>query len=77
MHRRIVRKNSHFEATREANRATTRQFLEGTVLNILQWIRPGEARFTVEGEGAEIWVCEQATLNRFTDELSASRGASV
>jgi hypothetical protein len=72
----MVRKGGHFEATREANRVTTRRFLEGTVLNILQWTKPGQARFTVEGEGAEIWFCEQATFDEHTESVQRLGAAS-
>jgi hypothetical protein len=64
MNRRVVKET--FEVTREANPPKKRQLQPGHVLNILQWIRPEIARFTVEGEGAEVWVCERETIESLT-----------
>jgi hypothetical protein len=68
MIRRVVRHEYRFDAKREANGITNREFAGGAVLNILQWLRPGETRFTVEGEGAEVWVCDDGTIQTATIE---------
>jgi hypothetical protein len=67
MLRRVVSKNSRFEVMREANSSTTRDLLGGDVLNLLQPVRPGFARFTIEGEGADIWFCLQPVLETHTE----------
>jgi hypothetical protein len=72
MERRVVR--TQFDAIREANGVTTRQFRGGAVLNLLQWTRPDQARFTVEGEGAEIWFCPQSLLDKHTMRSEAAAG---
>jgi hypothetical protein len=66
MNRRIVLENRNLRATRERDGKLDRTLGSGAVLNILQWVRPGEARFTVEGEGAEIWTCEEAEIRAST-----------
>ena len=66
MNRRIVLNNRSLRAIRERDGKQDRTLHEGAVLNILQWVRPGEARFTVEGEGAEIWVCGEAEIQEAT-----------
>jgi hypothetical protein len=53
-------------AIRERDGKLSRTFDGGAVLNMLQWKRPGEARFTLEGEGAEIWVCEETAVEETT-----------
>jgi hypothetical protein len=72
MLRRVIGKTSQIDVTREANARTTRTLLGGSVLNILQSVRPGVARFTVEGEGAEIWFCDQALIDTHTLHVSAT-----
>lgn len=67
MHRRVVRSDFRFDAKREARTDTKRQITGGAVLNILQWVHPGETRFTVEGEGAEVWLCDDQTIDKGTD----------
>jgi hypothetical protein len=66
MNRKVVRDNCELSAIRERDGKHTRTLGSGAVLNILQWKQPGEARFTVEGEGAEIWVCEEAAVDEAT-----------
>jgi hypothetical protein len=67
MDRRIIKENHKFEAAREVNGSKNRRFEGRTVLNILQWVQPGIVRFTVEGEGAEIWSCPQAVVDENTE----------
>jgi hypothetical protein len=62
MNRRVVRDNCQLTVVRERDGKQNRTLGGGAVLNLLQWKQPGEARFTVEGEGAEIWVCEEAAV---------------
>jgi hypothetical protein len=66
MNRRIVLENRSLLAIRERDGKQDRTLESGAVLNILQWVRPGQARFTVEGEGAEIWVSEETELQETT-----------
>jgi hypothetical protein len=66
MNRRVVRDNRQLNALRERDGKHNRTLAEGAVLNMLQWVKPGQARFTVEGEGAEIWVCEEAAVQDAT-----------
>jgi hypothetical protein len=68
MTRRLVKETgAALEAARESNPKVKRQFQAGAVLNILQWTRPENVRFTVEGEGAEVWVCDRTLMERQTD----------
>jgi hypothetical protein len=76
MLRRLVIENRQFEATREANVRTKRIIAGGSLLNVLQWVRPGIARFTIEGEGADIWFCEQTVLDLNTVHASAASGVT-
>lgn len=62
MNRRVVREGCDIEAVLEARPVNSRSFSEGTVLNILQWVRPDTARFTIEGEGADVWYCRQEVI---------------
>jgi hypothetical protein len=62
MNRRIVLENRSLRAFRERDGKQDRTLGGGAVLNILQWVRPGTARFTVAGEGAEIWTCGEAEI---------------
>ena len=62
MNRRIVLENRTLSVTRERDGKLQRSLGQGAVLNMLQWVRRGEARFTIEGEGAEIWVCDEAEI---------------
>ena len=66
MNRRIVLENRSLRAKRERDGKQDRTLNGGAVLNILQWVRPGETRFTVEGEGAEIWVCDEGEAQETT-----------
>ena len=66
MNRRIVREACNLSAVRERDGKANRTLNGGAVLNLLQWVRPGEARFTVEGEGAEIWTCEESAVREAT-----------
>jgi hypothetical protein len=66
MNRRIVRDNCQLSAVRERDGKVNRTLGSGAVLNMLQWKQPGEARFTLEGEGAEIWVCEESAVHEAT-----------
>ena len=66
MNRRIVLENRNLRATRERDGKQDRTLGGGAVLNILQWVRPGEARFTIEGEGAEIWTCQESEIRAST-----------
>jgi hypothetical protein len=65
--RRVVRSASELEAFRETRPAVTRRFEQGTVLNVLQWVNPATARFTVEGEGIESWCCPQELFEQQTE----------
>ena len=71
MNRRIVK--YEFEAYREARPAVRRDFGSGAVLNILQWVKPETARFTVEGEGMEVWCCPQFLIDHKTESPEGSR----
>jgi len=54
MNRRVVKPDGDFDAYREVRPSVHRHFASGTVLNILQWVNPDTARFTIEGEGIEV-----------------------
>ncbi len=64
MNRRIVR--TPFRAARESNRAKEREVPQDCVVNLLQWVDREETRFTVEGEGAEVWCCPRQTFEEHT-----------
>ena len=66
MNRRIVMEDRNLHAVRERDGKQDRTFNGGAVVNLLQWVRPGEARFTVEGEGAEIWTCDESAVSEST-----------
>lgn len=66
MNRRVINPECDFEAFREAKPAVCRHFGPGTVLNVLQGVEPEIARFTIEGEGAEIWSCQQTVIDEQT-----------
>ena len=66
MNRRIVLQDRNLHAIRERDGKADRTLNGGAVLNILQWVRPGEARFTIEGEGAEIWTCQESEIHAST-----------
>jgi hypothetical protein len=66
MNRRIVLEDRSVRACRERDGKQDRTLGSGAVLNLLQWVRPGQARFTVEGEGAEIWTCEESQIDGST-----------
>ena len=67
MIRRLVRAESELEGFRETRPTVKRQFARGTVLNVLQWVNPAVSRFTVEGEGIEIWCCPQDAFEEHTE----------
>ena len=62
MNRRVIKHGCDVEATLEAQPVKSRAFSTGTVLNILQWVRTETARFTIEGEGADVWCCPQDVI---------------
>ncbi|HEX6972556.1 MAG TPA: hypothetical protein VF234_10080 [Limnochordia bacterium] len=66
MTRRIVLEDRQLRAIRERDGKENRTLAGGAVLNLLQWHRQGEARFTVEGEGAEIWTCDESDVHETT-----------
>lgn len=72
MTRRVVRTASELQASRETRPAISRRFGAGSVLNVLQWLNPAVARFTVEGEGLEVWCCPQATFEERTESPEAA-----
>ena len=67
MIRRIISAERELEACREARPSIRRHFGAGAVLNVLQWVNPEIARFTVEGEGCEVWCCPQAIFYEDTE----------
>ena len=71
MIRRVVKGTSELEAFRETRPAITRRFGPGSVLNVLQWVNPATSRFTIEGEGIEVWCCPRDVFEQHT-ELPAS-----
>ena len=73
MYRRTVRPNGTLSVCREVQPATSRSLGSGAVLNVLQWVKPETARFTVEGEGADIWCCPQTELEEYTLGVEASK----
>jgi hypothetical protein len=75
MNRKIIKPESKIEAFREARPAIRSNFGPGTVLNLLQWVSPEMARFTVEGAGAEVWCCPQTLFQDCTERLG--RGSST
>jgi hypothetical protein len=72
MNRRLVKLGCCLEASREVRPTETRHFESGAVVNILQSITSDTARFTIEGEGAEIWCCAQALFDRDTKSCNLS-----
>lgn len=62
MIRRLIKTGCSIEAHREARPSIVRVFKAGTVLNMLQELKPETARFTIEGEGAENWYCAHALI---------------
>ena len=73
MNRRVIKHGCYVEAILEARAEKSRSFSAGTVLNILQWIRRETARFTIEGEGAEVWCCPQGVIDERSEASQASR----
>jgi hypothetical protein len=67
MERRIVK--AALTGWMERDERQIRKFGAGTVLNVLQWVRPGLSRFTVEGEGAETWCCPEIAFLQQTDAV--------
>jgi hypothetical protein len=72
MYRRTVRSDGGLEICREVQPGTNRRLISGAVLNVLQWVKPETARFTVEGEGAEIWCCPNDEMERQTIGVEAT-----
>lgn len=66
MTRRVVKDECGLEAFRETRPTVRRHFPGGTVLNVLQWVKQEIARFTVEGEGIEVWCCPTAVFDENT-----------
>ena len=75
MTRRIIKESAEMQGSREASPAVKRHFAPGTVLNILQWTQPEVARFTVEGEGAEVWFCARGLMEHVTLAAGAEKGS--
>jgi hypothetical protein len=73
MNRRVIKPDGDFDAYREARPAVHRHFASGTVLNILQWIKPDTARFTIEGEDMEVWCCPQSVIDERSESPQAAR----
>ena len=67
MRRMTVCASSRFEINREATRSTGRWLQGGSVLNILQSVRPDITRFTIEGEGPAVWLCPQEVIETRID----------
>jgi hypothetical protein len=63
MNRRVVKQGCDVEAVLETRSGKSRVFTPGNVLNILQWLRPETARFTVEGEGIDVWCCPREVID--------------
>ena len=74
MVRRIVVQGQEVHAAREVNPRTMRKLIGGCVLNMLQWVRPSIARFTIEGEGADVWFCDDVQIDRNTLHGCAAGG---
>ena len=76
MTRRVIKDASELEAFRETRPTIRRVFHAGTVVNVLQWVKPDTARFTIEGEGIEGWCCPKDVFDEktFSPEMM-SRGA--
>jgi len=73
MNRRVVKPDGDFDAYREVRPSVHRHFASGTVLNILQWVNPDTARFTIEGEGIEVWCCPQSVIDERTESPQTAR----
>jgi hypothetical protein len=73
MNRRVIKQDAGFDAYREARPTVHRYFAPGKVLNILQWVNPEVARFTIEGEGIEVWCCPQTVMSEQTESPQAAR----
>ena len=69
MTRRVIKVGCEFDASQETRPAICRRFKTGAVLNLLQWVNPEIARFTVEGEGIEVWSCRQTVFQDQTDSV--------
>ena len=74
MNRRVIKDRCDIEAILEARPVKSRAFRAGTVLNLLQWVRPDTARFTVEGEGIDVWCCPQKVIDERSEAPHLSRG---
>jgi hypothetical protein len=73
MNRRVIKHGCDVEAILEARPVKARSFSTGTVLNILQSVRPETARFTIEGEGADVWFCPQEVVEERSEGPQISR----
>jgi hypothetical protein len=67
MTRRVIKNGCSFEACREVRPSMVRVFESGAVLNMLQEVNPESGRFTIEGEGAEVWCCAHRLIEAYTD----------
>ncbi len=76
MTRRIIKDESDLDAFRETRPTVRRRFYGGAVLNVLQSVTAGMCRFTVEGEGMEVWCCPKNILDEQTipAELTSRMG---
>jgi hypothetical protein len=72
MTRRVVKTACELEASREVRPGVNRRFGAGSVLNVLQWENPAVARFTVEGEGCEVWCSPQTAFEAHTESPEPS-----
>jgi hypothetical protein len=73
MNRRVIKQDGDLDAYREVRPEVHRHFASGTVLNILQSVKPDIARFTIEGEGIEGWCCPQSIIDERTESPQAAR----
>ena len=73
MNRRVIKWGCDVEAILEARPVKSRSFSAGTVLNILQWLQPETARFTIEGEGCDVWCCPQEVIEERSEGPQAWR----
>jgi hypothetical protein len=73
MNRKVIKPDGAFDAYREARLSVHRHFASGTVLNILQPIKPDIARFTIEGEGIEVWCCPQVLIDERAESPHAAK----
>lgn len=77
MNRRVIKQGHDVEAILEARPVKSRSFSAGTVLNILQWVRPDTARFTIEGEGCDVWSCPAGVIEQRSEGPQTSRSSAA